>query len=107
MPIHRHHYARKSITSDVIRDIRTGVVTVSVPFAASGVERKSVTISFAEPFPAGVIPRVFASIDQTDLHITGITNVSNTGFTLTLSDTAGVDKTAAVSVTVTYLAIAP
>ena len=87
--------------------IQTGTATVSFAFAAAGVEMISATVSFATPFPTGVTPRVFAAIDQTDLHVTGITGISETGFSLTLSDTAGVDKTAAVSVTVTYLAIAP
>jgi hypothetical protein len=87
--------------------IQTGQVSANFGFSTTGVERISVAISFATPFPSGVTPRVFVSINQTDLVITGITNVSNTGFTLTLSDCAGVDKTSAVTVVVTYLAIAP
>lgn len=129
MPISRHHLAREQITSEIIKDgevdtpdlkdaavtrpktssvfIQTGEVTVSFPFAAAGVERIDGSVTFITPFPSGVTPRVFASINQKDLHITGITNRTNTGFTITLSDSAGVDKTAAVSVVVTYLAIAP
>jgi len=92
-------------TSNVF--IQTAAITTSFAFAAAGVERISATVAFTTAFPTGVVPRVFAAIDQVDLHITGITAISETGFTLTLSDTAGVDKTAAVSVVVTYLALAP
>ena len=87
--------------------IQTGTVTVSFAFAVAGVERISGVVTFATAFPTGVIPIVFAAINQVDLHTTGVTAISETGFTLTLSDTAGVDKTAAVSVVVAYLAIAP
>ena len=87
--------------------IQSGATAVSFPFAAAGVERVSANITFPTPFPAGVIPRVVASLSTPDLHLVGITAISETGFTVVVSDTAGVDKTAAVTATVYWIAIAP
>lgn len=87
--------------------IQSGATAVSYPFAAPGVERVSVSITFPVAFPTGVVPHVVATHNVGDVHVCGITAISNTTFTISVSDTAGVDKTAAVSATVYWIAIAP
>jgi len=129
MSVRRYRIAREAVASESIKSrevkrehiapgavgraetdelfLQTGATSVSIPFAVVGVERVSVSVTFPEAFPAGVVPRVIAIHNQADIHTCGITAVSATGFTIVFSDTAGVDKTAAVSAILYWVAVAP
>jgi len=129
MSVRRYRIARESVASESIKPkevrrehiapgavgraetdelfFQTGAASVSIPFTVTGIERVSVSVTFPKAFPVGVIPRVVATHNQADIHVCGITAISTTGFTIVFSDTAGVDKTAAVSATLYWIAVAP
>jgi len=117
--IFKHRIARRSIGDQELRNdavtrrstskqfIQSGSESVSLPFAAAGVETVSVSISFPTAFPTGVTPRVIIT-PKTILAITyRVTGITNTGFTLEASDNVGTDYTTAQTFEFAWIAIAP
>jgi len=83
-------------------DIQYGKTSVSFPFAATGEENVSATISFPKAFATA--PLVVVAIEGIDV---GIVNVSatTTGFTITVRDDKGTDYTTSQTATVHWIAI--
>jgi len=88
--------------------IQSGTATLSLPFAATGVETVTATVTFPTAFPDGVIPHVFFTWGSIGLAITtAVTAVSNTSFEISARDNVGTDYTTSQSLTITWYAIAP
>jgi len=83
--------------------IQAGRTSVTFPFAATGEENVSASISFPTAFDS--TPAVIASVEGADVGIVKI-EASTTGFTITVRDDKGTDYTADTSATVNWIAIA-
>jgi len=83
-------------------DVQYGKTSVSFPFAATGEENVSATISFPKAFAAA--PLVVAAIEGIDV---GIVNIATTAsnFTITVRDDKGTDYTTSQTATVHWIAI--
>jgi len=86
-------------------EIQFGKVSLTLPFAAAGVETVSASVSFPKSFPTGKIPTVIV-VPRTILAITfRVTGESETGFTLEASDNVGTDYTTSQTFDIAYIAI--
>jgi len=108
MPIRREHIARDAVTRQKVPEtfIQSGSATLTLPFAAVGVETVSASVTFPTKFPAGVVPKVAYSLKTIQPITHRVTGVSNTGFTIEASDNVGTDLTASVTVDIDWIAIA-
>jgi len=118
MGIRRYHIEKEAIEKDDIPDkelpiekldelaIQSGITDVTFPFTTTGVEEVTVTIPFPKSYPTGIIPRVVFSHSHSDITIR-IDTVTETNFTLRAKDNLGVDFTAGVVVTISWIAIYP
>jgi len=84
--------------------IQQGTESISLPFAATGEENVSVSISFPTSFPTGVVPAVLVEIEGADVGIVSV-SVTETGFTVVVRDDKGTDYTAAQAATLRWVAI--
>jgi len=114
MPLSRWHLDRESITSEIVKNltlkkgdlnpksIQFGTATVSLGFAAAGVETVSATIAFPEPFDEAPSV-VLVSSNLSDLSI-AVASVSPTSFVLNASD-VGTDYTTSRTVKIYWMAV--
>jgi len=90
-----------------LKNIQRGTATLTLPFAAAGVETVSASVTFPKAFPTGVVPIVIYSPKTIQPITTRVTGESNTGFTIEASDNVGTDLTASVTVEIAWVAVAP
>jgi len=117
MPIRREHIAKDAVEQEdivkaaVTREkvpktfIQSGSATLTLPFAAAGVETVSASVTFPTAFPTGGVPKVTYSLKTIQPITHRVSAVSNTGFTIEASDNVGTDLTASVSVDIDWIAI--
>jgi len=103
MGVKRYHVERDAVRREHLADIQAGRSSVSFPFAATGEENVSATITFPEAFAAA--PAVAVAIEGADVGIVNVA-VTATGFTVTVRDDKGTDYTAAQAATVNWIAVA-
>jgi len=90
-----------------LKNIKRGTSTITLPFAAVGVETVSASVTFPEPFPTGVVPIVVYSLRTIQPITHRVTGESNTGFTIEASDNVGTDLTASITVEISWIAVKP
>jgi len=82
--------------------IQFGATSVSLPFAAAGIETVTADITFPTAFAAEPSV-VIISCSNSDMSV-GVSAKTATGFTVAATDT-GTDYTAAVTVTIYWMAV--
>jgi len=88
------------------RLIQAGRASVSFPFAVTGEENVSASVTFPTAYPTGQIPAVVVSIEGIDVGVVNV-SVTETGFTVTVRDDKGTDYTTSQTATVNWIAIGP
>ena len=83
--------------------IQAGSNSVSFPFAATGVENVTATITFPTAFAAAPTT-VLITCSVADINV-AVTGITATDFTITARDSEGTDYTAAVSAIIKWIAI--
>jgi len=94
----------EAVTKEKIaaKTLQSGSTSVSFPFAGTGEENVSASISFPTAFDAA--PAVIASVEGINVGIVSIAATA-TGFTITVRDDKGTDYTTAQTATVRWIAI--
>jgi len=117
--VNKYHLSRESVNTfalandAVTRDkaheqfIQSGSASLTLGFAATGVETVTASVTFATAFPSGVTPRVIICPKDILAITWAVTTISNTGFTLSASDNVGTDYTTSQTLDIDYIAIAP
>jgi len=115
MAISTQHIDVKAIIEKLIRDgeiskaklkpssIQLGSASVSFPFAATGIENVTATITFPTAFAASPTI-VLINCSVIDIQV-AVTAKTATNFTVTARDSEGTDYTAPVSAQIDWLAI--
>jgi len=120
MRVKRYHVERSAVDGDkhIITDsipidklksdqIQKGTASLTFPFAATGVETHSATVTFPKAFPTGKVPIVIISpIDNVQCSL-AITARTESKFTVTASDNLGIDLTSSITVDILWIAIVP
>jgi len=84
--------------------LQTGATSVSFGFAATGIENVTATITFPTAFDAAPTMVVVTS-NTPDINIS-VTGITASDFTVTARDSEGTDYTAALTVTIYWIAVA-
>jgi len=101
--VKRYHVERDAVRTEHLADIQAGRTSVSFPFAATGEENVSASVTFPTAFAAA--PAVAVAIEGANVGIVNI-SVTATSFTVTVRDDKGTDYTAAQAATIDWIAMA-
>jgi len=101
--VRRYHVERDAIHREHIKDLQAGRTSVTFPFALTGEENVSASITFPEAFAAA--PAVAVAVEGADVGIVNV-SVTETGVTITVRDDKGTDYTAGQAATINWIAVA-